>query len=269
MYGKEPDGVDETLQRRRKLSANGRSTRVIRKNAATHTERNRATNAKNVERLQEHRLKRADGKQAKRGYIAAAAEILTYIPQELLGAVAAIEQVLEAVQPYAANDIGDWVLCSSHPGAEDVDEIVQAANEKFGGCPARAIYNHFDIEIDPSRVICKPPQIGEWTVVQCFRDVSLDKLLMVFQITTAYWPSRRLQFVATREQFEATAGMFEFVEDAHFKFNDGSGGFDDKCHSFTQAIDHFYLTYRDRFNCLTRYSTEQDRVDIVAKWGQT
>ena len=63
--------------------------------------------------------------------------------------------------------------------------------------------------------------------------------------------------------------MFEFVEDAHFKFNDGSGDFYDKCHGLTEAIDHLYLAHRDRFNCMTRYSTEQDRVDIVAKWGQS
>ena len=180
--------------------------------------------------------------------------------------------MLEAVQPYACDDIGDWVLCSSHPGAENVDDIVEAANEKFGGCPARAIYNYFDIEIDPSRVICKPPQIGEWTVVQCFRDVSLHKLLMVFQLTTAYWPGRKLQFVAPREQFEVTATMFELVEDAFFTFPDdwwGAAHVDPRCHALMQAIDHVYQTQRDRFTGLTRYSTHQeDRVDVVAAWGQ-
>lgn len=262
MHDPKFDGVDQTLQSRRELSLNRRSKGIIGKNTANHTERNRAANAAHVERIQRHRVK-GPGSEA---------PALTYIPAKLQSAVKSIESVLEAVAPYQVDDIGDWVTCTAFTGAEDVEDIATAAADKFGGCPAPAIYAHFNIPLDPSRVFIKPPQIGDWCVIQCFRGVSLSKLQLVQQITTAYWPTRRLHFAATRERFEASAHMFEHLEDAYFEFPDewwGDGHVDSRSHALMQTIDHVYQTHRDRFTGLMRYSTTQeDRVDVLAKWGQ-
>ena len=257
MHDPKFDGVDQTLQRRRELLANRRSKGIIGTHAADHSERNRAANAAHVERIQRHRVKGAGG---------AAPEPLTYIPAKLLIAVKAIESVIETVAPFQVDDVGDWVTCTVFTGAENVEEVATAAAEIFGGCPAPAIYAHFNIRLDPQRLLIKPPQIGDWCIIQCFPNVSLYKLQLVQQITTAYWPGRKLHFVASRKQFEASASMFEFVEKAFFDESTMSNS-----SSFKDALHDLYMTHRDQFTGLTRFSTDGagDHVDHVMKLGQS
>ncbi|MAK54644.1 MAG: hypothetical protein CML17_02125 [Pusillimonas sp.] len=204
------------------------------------------------------------------GFFAPRSAILSYIPSELKPAVAAIEQVLAAVQPYASDDVNDWVTVTSHPGAEYADEIVDAAIAKWGGCPARAIYNHFGIEIDPNRVVCKPEQIGEWTVVQCFPQVALHKLQIVRQIASGYWPGRRLHQIIAREDFEANTAMFECGEDVHFLAEKRGevGAVDDATAEIFARLKANYLANYQRFNGVTRYSTlqEADVRDLQGEW---
>lgn len=257
MHDSEFNGVSKTLQRGRKLPTNRRSTRIIGKNTADYSERNRATNAANVERLQEYRVKGAGG---------ASPALLTYIPAKLQSAVEAIESVIDIVAPYEVDDIGDWVTCTVFTGAENVEEVATAAADIYGGCPAAAIYAHFNIRLDPQRLLIKPPQIGDWCIIQCFRSVSLYKLQLVQQLTTAYWPSRKLHFVAARKQFEASACMFDFIEKVHFDESTMSNSF-----SLKHALDDLYQTHRDQFTGLTRFSTEgvEDYVDHIRRLGQS
>ena len=257
MHDSKFNGVSKTLQRGRKLPSDWRSKGIIRTHAANYSERNRAANAANVERLQGHRVKGAGG---------AGPEPLAYIPLKLQIAVKAIESVIETVAPYEVDDIGDWVTCTVFTDAENVEEVATAAAEIFGGCPAHAIYAHFNISLDPQRLLIKPPQIGDWCIIQCFRGVSLYKLQLVQQITTAYWPGRKLHFVASRKQFEASASMFEFVEKAFFDESTMSNS-----SSFKDALHDLYMTHRDQFTGLTRFSTDGagDHVDHVKKLGQS
>jgi len=257
MHYSEFDGVGKTLQRRRKLSFDRRSKGIVGPHAAYHTERNHAPNAENVERLQRHRVKGAGG---------AGPEPLSYIPAKLQSAVKAIESVIEIVAPFQVDDVGDWVTCTVFTGAENVEEVATAAADIFGGCPAPAIYAHFNILLDPQRLLIKPPHIGDWCIIQCFQSVSLYKLQLVQQVTTAYWPGRKLHFVAARKQFEASASMFEFVEKVHFDESTMSNS-----SSFKDALHDLYMTHRDQFTGLTRFSTEgaEDYVDHIMRLGQS
>jgi len=204
------------------------------------------------------------------GFFAPSSAILSYIPSELKPAVAAIEQVLAAIEPYKSNDVGDWVTVTSHPGAEYADEIVDAAIAKWGGCPARAIYKHFGIEIDPNRVVCKPEQTGEWTILQCFPNVALHKLQLVRQIASGYWPRRRLHQIISREDFEKNAAMFECGEDLHFLAEKRGevGAVDDATAEIFAELKANYFANYQRFNGVTRYSMLQDAdvKDLAGAW---
>ena len=266
MHSEKFDGTDKALERRRKLSLNRRSTRIIGKNTADNSERNRQANAKNVERLQEHRVKQKTQNQyiATNDYIPHLAEV----PAELEPAIRQIEKVLEITAPFAGDDIDDYVLCAS-TGNVSREELVKTCLERFGGCPARAVVRRFGLDIDASRVIVKPTQIGEWCVIQIFRNVSLRKLMLIWSIMTAWLPDRKLVRIDKRADFEAIAASHEAGEatdEIAFALW-GSGHTDPQINALIQLLSENNKKSSQRLNGMTRYSTQQDEDrNTVNEW---
>lgn len=211
----------------------------------------------------------ANHKHIQGGYLTSA--ILDYVPADLEECIASINKTLKLLEPYASNDVNDWVVVSGSGHAKSADDIIQAAIDQFGGCPARAVYRRMGIEIDPNRIIVKPSHIDEWCVVQLFKNVSHHKLSLVFQISSAYWPERRLHQIISRPDFEANAAMFECGEDLHFLAleREKGGAVDDATAEIFARLKTNYLANYERFNGLTRYSTAHDAdvTDHVAEWS--
>lgn len=196
--------------------------------------------------------------------------VLDYVPAQLEESIASINRTLKVLEPFASNDVNDWVVISSSGHANTAEDIIEAAINQFGGCPARAVYRRMGIEIDPNRIIVKPSQIDEWCVVQMFKNVSLHKLSLVFQISSAYWPERRLRQIISVEDFEANATLFEDVEDMHLIAEENARGsaVDNDTAEIFKRLKRSYLANYERFNGMTRYSTLQDAdvKDLAGEW---
>lgn len=246
MFSKDDGRIVRPVFGRSKLPHDGRSKRIVSAHSKKVTGRGYAGDAKHADYLSSTIVKCIEP------------------PKAVHAALEAIEKALIETGQNFDQDVDDWVLATS-TGMETAEDVIEAANTEFGGCPFHKIMRHFDIQVDTDRVLAAINGHG-FCVVQIFRNVSLSKLLLVWRIASPYTPLRRMiGSPKTQADFEADAKMWHAVGDAYELAWDLRMDQNDQQCSLFDHIENTYKTNADRFAGRTRYSTMQfdDQKDFL------